>query len=188
MQTTENKQWQDEQALNRYQLIAPLLDEALDNAKRIQMREDIAGKNGISPRSLYRYEAAYRNGGFAGLKPTNREQRRSQKLPENFDEILEQAIQLKKEVPKRSVNQIIYILELEGWAAPGILKRSTMERYLYKAGFGVRQMQMYNDARKSSSKRFCKPHRMMLLQGDIKYGLKLPIGKNGADVPVIGNR
>ena len=35
MQTTENKQWQDEQALNRYQLIAPLLDEALDNAKRI---------------------------------------------------------------------------------------------------------------------------------------------------------
>lgn len=182
MQTTENKQWQDEQALNRYQLIAPLLDEALDNAKRIQMREDIAGKNGISPRSLYRYEAAYRNGGFAGLKPTNREQRRSQKLPENFDEILEQAIQLKKEVPKRSVKQIIYILELEGWAAPGILKRSTMERYLYKAGFGVRQMQMYNDARKSSSKRFCKPHRMMLLQGDIKYGLKLPIGKNGAMV------
>ena len=182
MQTTENKQWQDEQVLNRYQLIAPLLDEALDNAKRIQMREDIAGKNGISPRSLYRYEAAYRNGGFAGLKPTNREQRRSQKLPENFDEILEQAIQLKKEVPKRSVKQIIYILELEGWAAPGILKRSTMERYLYKAGFGVRQMQMYNDARKSSSKRFCKPHRMMLLQGDIKYGLKLPIGKNGAMV------
>ena len=182
MQTTENKQWQDEQALNRYQLIAPLLDEALDNAKRIQMREDIAGKNGISPRSLYRYEAAYRNGGFAGLKPLNREQRRSQKLPENFDEILEQAIQLKREVPKRSVKQIIYILELEGWAAPGILKRSTMERYLYKAGFGVRQMQMYNDARKSSSKRFCKPHRMMLLQGDIKYGLKLPIGKNGAMV------
>ncbi|MCI7179923.1 MAG: DDE-type integrase/transposase/recombinase, partial [Lachnospiraceae bacterium] len=28
----------------------------------------------------------------------------------------------------------------------------------------------------------CKPHRMMLIQGDIKYGLKLPIGKNGAMV------
>lgn len=35
---------------------------------------------------------------------------------------------------------------------------------------------------KSSSKRFCKPHRMMLIQGDIKYGLKLPIGKNGTMV------
>ena len=36
--------------------------------------------------------------------------------------------------------------------------------------------------RKSSSKRFCKPHRMMLIQGDIKYGPKLPIGKNRAMV------
>ena len=43
-------------------------------------------------------------------------------------------------------------------------------------------MQMYRDARNSSSKRFCKPHRMMLIQGDIKYGIKLPIGKNGAMV------
>ncbi len=43
-------------------------------------------------------------------------------------------------------------------------------------------MQMYRDARESSSKRFCKPHRMILLQGDIKYGCKLPIGKNGAMV------
>lgn len=43
-------------------------------------------------------------------------------------------------------------------------------------------MQMYKEARNSSSKRFCKPHRMMLIQGDIKYGPKLPIGKHGAKV------
>lgn len=182
MYTKANTSWQEEQALQRYQMIAPLLDESLDTAKRIQLREDIAEKNHISTRTVYRYESAYKTGGFAGLKPMNREQRRSQKLPENFEELLEQAIQLKREVPKRSVKQIIYILELEGRVAPGLLKRSTMERYLYKAGFGVRQMQMYNDSRQSSSKRFCKPHRMMLLQGDIKYGMKLPIGKNGAMV------
>ena len=41
---------------------------------------------------------------------------------------------------------------------------------------------MYKEARNSSSRRFCKPHRMMLVQGDIKYGPKLPIGKNGAKV------
>ena len=180
MHTKKTKQWQEDQALLRYQLIAPLLDESLDNAKRIQMREIIAGQNGLSLRSLYRYEAAYRRGGFACLKPADREQQCSRKLPQNYDDLLEQAIQLKKEVPQRSVKQIIYILELEGRVAPGILKRSTMERHLYRAGFGIRQMQMYNDARKSSSKRFCKPHRMMLLQGDIKYGPKLPIGKNGA--------
>ena len=148
---------------------------SLDNAKRIQLRETIAEQNGLSPRTLYRYEAAYRKSGFPGLKPQDRESKRSPKLPENFDELLEQAIQLKREVPKRSVRQIIYILELEGRVAPGVLKRSTMERYLYKAGFGVRQMQMYNDARKSSSKRFCKPHRMMLIQCDYSDIIFIPM-------------
>ena len=35
---------------------------------------------------------------------------------------------------------------------------------------------------KPSSGRFVKPHRMMLIQADIKYGPKLPIGKGGAKV------
>ncbi|MDC7290258.1 hypothetical protein NXH76_20920 [Blautia schinkii] len=176
-----SKNWQEEQALARYQMIAPLLDETLDAAKRIKMREETAVRYGISKRSLYRYEAAYKAAGFSGLKPIDREQQRSRKLPDNFDRLLEQAVQLKREVPKRSVKQIILILEIEGGGVkPGVLKRSTLEKHLYKAGFGVRQMQMVNDARKSSSKRFCRPHRMELLQADIKYGVKLPIGKNGA--------
>ena len=151
-------------------------------APETDCRKQIAQDNDISVRSIYRYEKAYREGQFAGLKPATREKRRSQKLPENFDLLLEQAIQLRKEVPERSVAQIICILELEGYAAPGVLKRSTLERHLYRAGYGREQMQMYRDARESSSKRFCKPHRMMLVQGDIKYGPKLPIGKNGARV------
>ena len=132
-------------------MIAPLLDESLDNAKRIQMREAVADERTV-PANLYRYEAAYRKGGFPGLKPQDRESKRSPKLPENFDELLEQAIQLKREVQNARSADYLYP-ELEGRVAPGVLKRSTMERYLYKAGFGVRQMQMYNDARKSSSKR-----------------------------------
>ena len=87
---------------------------------------------------------------FAGLKPVAGERSLSKKLPENYLRIVEQAIQLKKEVTRRSVEQINFILEQE--------------------------------KRESSSKRCCKPHRMMLLQGDIKYGCKLPIGKNGAMV------
>ena len=182
MNTSKDNKWRDGKALERYTLIAPLLEGSLDPAKRLQMREDIASRNGISLRSLYRYEAAFKKEGFSGLKPAERPKQHSAKLPDNFKEILEQAVQLKREVPTRSVNQIIYILELEGWAPAGTLKRSTMQRHLYNAGFGQKQMQMYRDARNSSSKRFCKPHRMMLIQGDIKYGIKLPIGKNGAMV------
>ncbi|MBO5292492.1 MAG: transposase family protein [Lachnospiraceae bacterium] len=180
--TIKDQNWQDQQALERYTLIAPLLDESLDPAKRSQLRSGIAARAQVSERTLYRYEAAYRSNGFSGLKPIACERSLSKKLPDNYLAIVEQAIQLKKEVPKRFVEQIIFILEQEGWASPGILKRSTLERYLYRAGFGVKQMKMYRDARESSSKRFCKPHRMMLLQGDIKYGCKLPIGKNGAMV------
>ncbi len=176
------QQWQEQEALARFQLIAPLLAEDLDDAKRNHLRNRIAQEKNISVRTLYRYEKSYRENQFSGLKPKTRTRHLSQKLPENFEQILEQAIQLRKEVPERSISQIIYILELEGLVAPGILKRSTLERHIYRAGYGRNQMQMYKDARNSSSKRFCKPHRMMLIQGDIKYGPKLPIGKNGARV------
>jgi len=170
MQSKEVKKWQDEEALKRYQMIAPLLDEDLDEAKRRQLREEIAAKYEISKRSLYRYEAKYREDSFTGLRPMNREKRRSQALPENWDEIVGEAIQLKREVPKRSVRQIIKILEIEGYALPGVIKASTLQRYLYNAGLGVKQMKRYTEKRESSSRRFCRPHRMELLQGDIKYG------------------
>ena len=54
MQSKEVKKWQDEEALKRYQMIAPLLDENLDEAKRRQHREEIAARYEISKRSLYR--------------------------------------------------------------------------------------------------------------------------------------
>ena len=176
------KAWQEDQALARFQMISPLLDESLDQAKRVELREQLSRQYQVSTRSLYRYEDYYRKNGFAGLKPMNRESRRRQSLPDNFDELVNEAIQLKREVPSRSVAQIILILEMEGLVPPGILKRSTMQRYLYKSGFGRKQMKKYADARKSSSRRFCKPHRMMLVESDIKYGLKLPIGPNGTRI------
>lgn len=175
--------WRDNEALSRYTLIAPLLDESLDPAKRSQLREEAASKSGLSERTIFRYLAAYEEKGFEGLKPVVPDQALvSGRLPDNYRKIVEQAIQLRKEVPRRSVEQIIFILEQEGWAEPGVLKRPTLQRHLYKAGFGTKQMQTYTQARESSAKRFCKPHRMMLVQADIKYGCRLPIGKNDAMV------
>ena len=60
MNTTINRQqWQEEEALRRFQLISPLLQTGLDDAKRIQLRKKIAEENNISVRSLYRYEKAF---------------------------------------------------------------------------------------------------------------------------------
>lgn len=170
MQSKETKKWQDEEALKRYQMIAPLLDESLDEGKRRQLREEIAERYDISKRSIYRYEEKYREGAFAGLRPMNREKRRSQALPDNYEEIVGEAIQLKREVPRRSVRQIIKILESEGYAPPGVIKASTLQRYLYNAGLGVKQMKRYTEKRETTSRRFCRAHRNELWQGDIKYG------------------
>lgn len=181
-ETKKTKKWQEQEALNRFQMIAPLLDEAIDQSKKLQLRKMQAEKYGISIRTLYRYESAYKSNQFEGLKPKGAQERVSKNLPDNFQELLTESIQLKREVPTRSVAQIILILEMEGYVEHGSLKRSTLQRHLYKAGFGKKQMKKYNEARKSSSKRFCKPNRMMLAEADIKFGPKLPIGKGNSMV------
>ena len=178
MEAKEITTWRDDTALDRFRLISPLLDPTLDRDRKILLRKEIASQNDLSEKTIRRYEAGYLQGGFAGLKPAERKTGPS-RLPANFEELMPEAIQLKREVPTRSVHQIIFILEGEGKAEPGVLKRSTVQDHLYAAGFGRKQMRKYNEGQKSSSKRFCKPNRMMLVQADIKYGPKLPIGKNG---------
>ena len=176
METNDTIKWREREALERFRLISPLLDPELDNSKKIQMRNTIAAQNEISTRTLYRYESSFRDNEFAGLKPVPKSGVHSHKLPENFDNLVKEAIQLRLEVPGRSVDQIITILELEGKAPLGVLKRSTLQRHMFKQGFGTKHLKMYSDARESSAKRFCKPHRMMLVQADIKYGPVLTIG------------
>ena len=182
MDTGKTKDWQAEKALERFQMIAPLQDEELDRDKKIALRKEIADEHGLSEKTIRRYERAYEEEGFNGLCPRERGHGPSRLLPDDFPELLSEAIQLRREVPTRSVEQLILILEGEGRVAPGVLKRSTLQRYLYNAGFGVEQMKKYNEGRASSSQRFCKPHRMMLVQADIKYGPLLPIGPDGKKV------
>ena len=64
--------WQEEEALRRFHLISPLLRENLDEARKLQLRERIAEASGISTRTIYHYEKAWREGEFQGLKPRDR--------------------------------------------------------------------------------------------------------------------
>lgn len=179
MTKNNNEDWRNNEALRKYQLIAPIISPELDKYERANERRRICETMGVPERTLFRYELEYRTGGFEGLKPKTREKRISNLLPKNFKELVDEAIILKREIPSRSIPTIIRILELEDRVSPGVLKQSTLRRYLYDAGFGKKQLKKHTEAQKSSSKRFCKPHRMMLVQGDVKYGPLLPIGKNG---------
>ena len=48
------QQWEEQEALHRFQLISPLLRMDLDDAQKLQLRKQIAQENGITIRSLYR--------------------------------------------------------------------------------------------------------------------------------------
>ena len=170
----------EQTALERLDLISELLSDVLDPSKRSELRHQISFNTGISERTLYRYEKAYRDNGLKGLYPATKISSSSKLLPANYDDIVNEAIVLRKEVPSRSVNQIIYILENEGYAPVGTLKRATLQSHLYNSGYGKVHMKKYTDPlRVTSTKRFCMPHRMMMVQADIKYGPGLIYRENG---------
>lgn len=164
-------------ASQRVQLLSPLLAEGLDPAKERQIRAMICEQSGISDRTLRRYLAQYKAEGFSGLKPKGKGRQSSEDaIPAN---ILEQAILLRRELPKRSVSQIISILEWDGLVQPGQIKRSTLQEKLTERGYSSRHMRMYADSG-VAARRFQKKYRNQLWHSDIKYSLYLPIGKDGA--------
>ena len=177
----KNEAKREEKAVNRLTLVLPLLDESLDKAARSQKKKEISKESGVSERTLERYIASYRANGFDGLKPEPPIGGKN-RLPKDFDKVLAEAEKLRREVPGRSVNTIINILEYEGMVKPGVLKRSTLQDHLAAAGLSAKQMRMTQKTG-LASRRFQKTHRCQMYQGDIKEGPYLPIGENGKKVP-----
>lgn len=169
MQMKDKKKAQDI-AEERMRLIAPLLAPDLDCAKMKSLKEQISQTSGVSVRTLERYCKVYFEVGYEGLQPAGKSNP-PYKIPQ---ELVQEAIQLRKELPSRSIPTIIHILEAEGKAAPGFLKRTTLQEALARAGYSSSMMRMYQDTG-YASKRFQRVHRHDLWQGDIKYGPTLLI-------------
>jgi putative transposase len=170
----KNQRKSEDLAAFRVQLISPLLADGLDPAKAREIKASICEQTGISERTLRRYLAQYRSEGFNGLRPKPKGRvSLTEAIPTH---ILEEAILLRREVPGRSVSQIIQILEWEGKVKPGELKRSTLQEKLSERGYSSRQMRMYT-TKGVAARRFQKRYRNSLWQSDIKYGPFLPIGQ-----------
>jgi len=165
----------EEIAAQRMQLLSPLLAEGLDGAQARLIKARICEETGISERSLRRYLAQYKNDGFSGLKPKGKGRRPSESIPLN---ILEQAVLLRRQVPGRSITQIIQILEWEGLVLPGQIKRSTLQEKLSERGYSARQMRMYADTG-VAARRYQRKYRNQLWHSDLKFGPYLPIGQDG---------
>ncbi|MFZ3131239.1 MAG: integrase, partial [Desulfosporosinus sp.] len=139
----------DEQvAAFRYGLIAPIVSRQTPmipgELKRqlvqiAALSHTIPGshKTKVSVRTLERFMANYRKEGWEGLKPKKRPQKNAIALPAP---VLQKAIELRRERPERSVEQIIYLLEHSGMATEGTLAPSTLSRHLRKAGVSRQEL------------------------------------------------
>lgn len=169
----KNQERADEIATNRYQLLSPLLQDHLDQAQVRQLKEQICAQTGLSERTLRRYLSQYRQTGFQGLKPKSRGRPKAiiWAVP---DDILTEAIMLRREVPSRSISQIIQILEWEKRIEPGRIKRSTLQEKLAEKGYSSRHMRLYANAG-TAARRFQRRSRNALWHSDYPDNRFIPI-------------
>ncbi len=125
----------------RFEIIAPLAVRKLEPGERAHIVRDLSSRLWKTPdgrvirihaRTITRWLSRYRARGYAGLLPEERSDRGVRRLlPE---QVVARAIALRQEDPERSVLQIIRIMELEGLADPGRIKRTTLGDALCRAG------------------------------------------------------
>ncbi len=154
----------DQVATERAEMLGPLLTSGLDPAKRNQIIREICSKYGVSERSIRRYLQAYQAEGFTGLRPKGRDYQG--KIGSVDDYLVDQAVALRREVPTRSIRQIIRILEMEGLVAEDQIRRSTLQDRLEERGYGARQLRMYHSSGGGAARRFAHQHRNDLWQAD----------------------
>ena len=159
-----------QEALRRFGLIAPLLEENLPNIELIRRKAYLRSEQTVSERTLRRWVAAYRKSGFDALVPMERKDKGCSKAIS--PEVLALAEECRKELPRRSAGLIQEWLRREGH----VVARSTLERQLRQKGLSGRQLRI--EAQSGAGRRFVRVGRNSLWQADIKYGPYLPDPKH----------
>ena len=178
----------DEAALARYKVISPILSAIEDNADKAKislLKAEACGQAGISRKTLARWLDRYAQKGFDGLRfnqSTSDGAKPKRKIP---DELIKEAILLRLEVPSRSIPQIIEILEMEGKAPAGFLRRSTLQDVIRQEGYSSAQMKLYQKPG-VAARRFVRLERNDMWQADIKHSGWLKIGGEAKEIFFIG--
>ena len=131
-------------ALARYQVISAYLAIDPPRGQRRLLLEQLAQKSWGGPdgeplqvaaETIRTWIRRYRAGGLDGLRDKPRPRRGSSAMT---DELVEYACALKREVPERTLDRIILIMEAMRVAEPGQVRRSTLHRRLKAEGLSAR--------------------------------------------------
>jgi len=166
-------------ALFWYSLLIPLLQKGLGRAEKRKLIEDLAAreweipyskKRRVSAETIRRKLRAYETEGFPALAPAVRSDKgTSRAIPQ---EVLDKAMELKRELPKRSVRALIEILNEDPDLPTVVLTVSTLSRLLKERGHTTPLLS--DDGVGVVFRKFQRKHINSLWQSDAKHGPYLP--------------
>jgi putative transposase len=164
----------EEIAQFRYSLIGPIVSRTnLSHGEKYEMLKKIAQgeydipystRNRIGLRTLERYLELYEQGNLKALEPHSRD--RSPRIPAQY---LEEAVSLRRENRRRSIESIISMLEQSGRIPEAVLKRSTVYDHFVKLGIARKQTGV-----KEAFRKYGASYRGEILQGDVHHTMHLP--------------
>ena len=141
----DDKDLRRAKALARYMVISAYLAIEPPRGRRRAVLEQLAGKvwedaDGqpmqVQAETLRVWIRRYRRGGLEALED---KPRASLGITALTDEQIELACRLKREVPERSLERLIRIMEQMKLVEPGAVRRSTLHRALQREGLSARQ-------------------------------------------------
>lgn len=169
---------QQAKALARYQVVSGYLAVDPPRGRRRRVLEQLArriwtGPDGepfqVAAETIRVWVRRYRRGGLAALEDKPRPLRGTKALSA---EVVDLACALKREVPERSLDRVVRILEGMGHVEPGVVRRSTLHRVLQRAGLSARPVR--GSADRQDLDRFEADHPNDLWQSDMLVGPWLP--------------
>ena len=165
-------------ALARYQVVSTYLAMEPKRGQRGRLRDDLARRDWrledgsrlrvTSGETIRQWVRRYRRKGLKGLKNKSRPRPGVTVLDEG---LVATAIALKREVPERSLNRVIEIMEALELAPPGVVRRSTLHRVLRAEGLSARTPRAPNT---TDLDRFEAEHPNDMWQSDMLVGPWLP--------------
>ena len=172
-----------DKALLRFQVISAYLAADPPRGQRRKILRQLAKRtwlleNGeamrVKAETIRYWLRRYRRGGFEALKDKPRAARGQQAIP---PDLIETACRLKREVPERTLERLITIMEEMQMAPPGLLRRSTLHRALQVRGLSARSLK---PAERRDLDRFEADYANDLWQSDMLSGPWLPDPKRAA--------
>lgn len=165
-------------ALFRFSVLGPLVSRAqLARGELKALLKELASREyaipgtrrrSLSEKTIEAWYYAWRRGGIQALEPKARRDKGQSKLPAELQQAL---LRAKRETPRRSIDQLIELMEYSGRVAQGRLPRSSVHRLLQRHGLS---RPLGASSLPEEHRRFEAAFAGEIWYGDVMHGPRVP--------------